>query len=137
MAASPAGQAASSHAEALRARPTAQDGSAEHGRTLFSLYCYACHISAGVPSAFGTIGPDLSDFPSRQLIAGVVPNTPGNLVRWLSNPQSVKRDTAMPPLGLSAAQANDLVAFLLLSRGPTQDEEPGGPPVADPPSTTD
>lgn len=117
-----AGQTASSHAESPTAEPTAQDGSAERGRALFRFHCSVCHAAAGIPVAFGPIGPDLTDFPSRPLIAGVVPNTPGNLTRWLANPQSVKPDTAMPRLGLSAAQANDLAAFLLQQQGPPEEE---------------
>ena len=120
-----AGQTASSHAESREAEPTAQDGSAERGRALFRFHCSVCHAAAGIPAAFGTIGPDLTDLASRPLIAGVVPNTPGNLARWLADPQWAKADTAMPRLGLSAAQASDLVAFLLPPQeAPAQPEAP-------------
>lgn len=135
VAGSVADHTAASYAGSARAGPTAQDASAERGRTLFSVYCSTCHAAAGIPAAL-IIGPDLTDFQSRPLIAGVVPNTPDNLTRWLANPQSLKPDSNMPPPGLSATQANDLAAFLLPQQG-APEEEPGVPPADSPPSATD
>jgi mono/diheme cytochrome c family protein len=100
---------------------SAQTGSAERGRELFSLYCSICHRLEGIPSATGDIGPDLTAFEMREVIAGVLPNTPDNLARWLANPQTVKRDATMPALGLSSAQTSDLVALLLPSAGAATD----------------
>lgn len=105
----------------------AQDGSAERGRALFSLHCSPCHRLDGVPLAIGMVGPNLTDFKSQGVIAGAVPNTPENLARFLANPASVKRDALMPPLGLTAAQINELVAFLLPPQAPG--EEPRGAPT--------
>lgn len=116
-----------------------QDASAERGRALFNLYCVACHRLDGVPLATGAVGPDLTAFKSQGLIAGAVPNTPENLARYLANPATVKRDTMMPPLGLSSAQISDLVAFLLPP--PPTAEEPSGEPTLElpesPPASAD
>jgi cytochrome c1 len=45
-------------------------------------------------------------------IAGQLPNTPDNLVRWVRSPQSVEPDTAMPNLGLSEQQARDVAGYI-------------------------
>ena len=46
------------------------------------------------------------------MIAGELPNSPPNLVRWLLNPPSVEPGTAMPDLGLTDQQAHDIAAYL-------------------------
>jgi cytochrome c1 len=48
----------------------------------------------------------------RKLIAGVLPNNPENMVRWLRSPQSVSPHSAMPDIGLSDADARDIAAYL-------------------------
>jgi len=74
--------------------------------------CGACHEIAGVEGAIGQVGPPLSTFGERTMIAGVLPNTPENLVRWLRHPQSVVPGNAMPDVGLTDAQARDVAAWL-------------------------
>jgi cytochrome c oxidase subunit 2 len=84
--------------------------------------CVGCHGIVGVnltsyndPKAAGLIGPNLTHFGSRNLIAGgVLDNDPGgkNLAIWLQNPQDVKPGSDMPNLGLSQTQTNALVAYL-------------------------
>ena len=65
------------------------------------------------PKATGLIGPNLTHFGSRSLIAGgVLPNDPADLAKWLANPQDVKPGIDMPNLGLSSDQINALVAYL-------------------------
>jgi cytochrome c1 len=46
------------------------------------------------------------------MIAGELPNSPENLVRWIKSPQSVEPGTAMPTLGLTDQQARDAAAYL-------------------------
>jgi cytochrome c len=74
--------------------------------------CGSCHAIAGVRGADGLVGPSLSGFGARRTIAGRLPNTPENLVRWILDPQRVKRGDAMPDVGLSNDQARDVAAFL-------------------------
>ena len=50
------------------------------------------------------------------MIAGVLPNTPENLVHWLRSPQAVVPGNAMPDVGLSDAQARDIAAYLYAER---------------------
>ncbi len=50
------------------------------------------------------------------MIAGELPNTPDNLIRWIENPPSIEPGTAMPNLGLSDKQARDAAAYLYTLR---------------------
>ena len=77
-----------------------------------SFGCGACHTIAGVKGADGEIGPALDDFADRRLIAGRLPNTVPNLLRWLEHPQAVEPGTVMPDMGIEAPQARDLAAYL-------------------------
>lgn len=74
--------------------------------------CGSCHEIPGIPLADGQVGPPLSRFGSRILIAGTIPNSPPNLVFWLQHPQQVRPGTTMPETGLSEAQARDVAAYL-------------------------
>lgn len=85
----------------------------ERGRALASARgCASCHVIQGVESANGTIGPPLDHWSERQYIAGVLPNTPAQLERWILKPQAVKPGIAMPDLALSDSDASDIVAYL-------------------------
>ena len=92
-------------------------GNPGQGAILFGRFsCGACHEVAGVVGANGKVGPPLSTFADRTMIAGVLPNTPENLVRWLRHPQAVVPGNAMPDVGLSDAQARDIAAYLYRGR---------------------
>jgi cytochrome c len=93
-------------------------GNAQHGKELIRSYgCGACHIVPGIHTARGLVGPPLFDFSERTMIAGELPNTPANLVRWIENPQNVEPKTAMPNLGVNQEQAYDIAAYLYTLRG--------------------
>jgi cytochrome c1 len=49
-------------------------------------------------------------------IAGQLPNTPDNLVKWIEDPPAIEPKTAMPKLGLSEAQARDIASYLYTLR---------------------
>jgi cytochrome c1 len=74
--------------------------------------CGACHEIPRIPAARGRVGPSLDGFADRPLIAGVVPNTAGELVAWLRDPPAIQPRTAMPALALSEREAQDIAAFL-------------------------
>lgn len=74
--------------------------------------CGACHTIPGIYTARGLVGPPLYFYSRRTMIAGELPNTPDNLVRWLMNPPAIEPGTAMPDLGLSKQQASDIAAYL-------------------------
>ncbi len=83
-------------------------GAVEIGRA----QCGACHEIPGIASAHGLVGPPLSHFGQRTIIAGLLPNTPDNLIHWLRDPQSVTPGNAMPSTGLDEQQARDVAAYL-------------------------
>lgn len=92
-------------------------GNADRGRRLIAAYdCGTCHTIPGVPGARGMVGPPLLWFARRTYIAGGLPNTPQNLIRWISDPPAVEPDTAMPKLGLPEHEARDVAAYLLTLR---------------------
>lgn len=74
--------------------------------------CAACHTIPGIRQPRGVVAPSLAKFGERAFIAGVTPNTPANLARWVMNPQSIEPKTAMPAVGLDQAQAQDVAAYL-------------------------
>ena len=78
--------------------------------------CGACHTIPGIHAARGLVGPSLAKFGQRTFIAGELPNTPDNLVRWVRSPQSVNSATAMPDLGVTEQQARDVAAYLYSRR---------------------
>jgi cytochrome c len=94
-------------------RPQVPDGDAGHGADLISQFgCGSCHVIPGIREADGKVGPPLTDFGERQIIAGEVANNPGNLIRWIMDPKSIEPGTAMPDLGVTEQQARDIAAFL-------------------------
>jgi cytochrome c2 len=89
------------------------NGNPHRGRQLIVSYgCGACHVIPGIYTARGLVGPPLYFFSRRTIIAGELPNTPDNLVRWLRHPTAVEPGTAMPDLGLNQQQAQDIAAYL-------------------------
>jgi cytochrome c len=88
-------------------------GNPDEGRHLIVAYsCGSCHTIPGIYTARGLVGPPLNFFGRRTMIAGELPNSPDNLIRWLKNPRAVEPGTAMPNLGLSQQQAQDIAAYL-------------------------
>jgi len=49
----------------------------------------------------------------RAFIAGVIQNTPQNMVRWLQAPKQFVPGGAMPNLGVAEQDATDMAAYLL------------------------
>lgn len=90
-----------------------QDAGALHGKQVFMQSpCAMCHTIQGT-DAQAVTGPDLTHVASRNaLAAGTLKNTPENLAKWISNPQSIKPGTNMPPTALSKEDLQSLVAYL-------------------------
>jgi cytochrome c2 len=53
---------------------------------------------------------------SRIYIAGVLRNTPDNMIAWLRNPQAIVSGNAMPNMGLDRKQAQDIAGYLYTLR---------------------
>jgi cytochrome c2 len=83
------------------------------GKTTIQRYgCVACHSIPGIGSHGSNVGPPLDKIARRAYLAGVLPNTPAEMVRWLRNPPRVDPRTAMPDMGISEAEAKDIAAYL-------------------------
>jgi cytochrome c2 len=78
--------------------------------------CRACHMIPGVTGSETYVGRPLENLAERRFIAGVLPNTQANLVRWIRDPKSVDPRTAMPTLGVSERDALDMSAWLLTAK---------------------
>jgi putative membrane protein len=74
--------------------------------------CASCHTVPGVPGARGTVGPALGGISGRPYIAGVITNSPDNLIRWIQHPQQIDPLTAMPDVGVNQAVARDIASYL-------------------------
>lgn len=92
-------------------------GDARDGRrTIRETGCGSCHVIPGVRGADGMVGPPLTAWARRTYLAGHLPNTPENLVRWLKDPPAIEPHTAMPALGLDDREARNVAAYLYTLR---------------------
>ncbi|MBG0799841.1 hypothetical protein IYX23_19405 [Methylocystis sp. L43] len=65
-----------------------------------------------IAGADGLVGPPL-DFISRRIyLAGVLCNTPQNMMAWLQDPQKFVPGNAMPNMNLSEEQSRNITAYL-------------------------
>lgn len=82
---------------------------AQQGYDTFKQSCIGCHA---IGSEGGKLGPNLTNFGERLLVAGIRPNNKEELAAWLKNPQEVKPGNTMPNLNLNDEQVNALVEYL-------------------------
>jgi cytochrome c1 len=88
-------------------------GNADHGKLLLTTYgCTSCHDIPGVEGPKGIVGPPLGKIAARQSIDGKFENTPQNMIQWIQNPQRMDPQNAMPNMGVTAADARDITAYL-------------------------
>lgn len=105
-----------------RQRPAQVEGSmlggnAMRGQRAMRAYgCTACHAVPRMVGDNPSVGPSLEGFGGRAYIAGVLPNTPENLLHWILDPPGVDSLTAMPQLGVTASDAVDIAEFLYTLR---------------------
>ncbi len=92
-------------------------GSPARGKEVIRRYgCEACHSIPGVAGARGQVGPPLDGIGNRSYLAGRLPNSPDNLIRWIRDPQSVAPGTAMPEMGVTEQDGKDIAAYLYTLR---------------------
>ena len=88
-------------------------GNAARGRELIRSYgCGSCHTIPRVTGAEASVGPSLQGIATRAYIAGVLPNQPENMIRWIMNPPGVDEKTAMQNLHVTATDARYIGAYL-------------------------
>jgi cytochrome c2 len=86
-------------------------GDANAGKTDFTTKgCTACHTIDGVQGANGTVGPNLTHIAGQPYDS--FPNDAEFMKQWINDPQAAKPGTAMPKLGLSDQELNDIVTYL-------------------------
>lgn len=104
------------------ARPSYEipGGDADRGRQAMTEYgCVACHTIPGVTRANATVGPPLTGWRARAVIAGEFPNTPAYLIKWIVDPQVMIPGSIMPDVGVPEVVARDMSAYLYtLHRNP-------------------
>lgn len=92
-------------------------GDPARGKAAIGRYgCGSCHTIPGIRGANGLVGPPLAGIASRAYIAGVMQNTPDNLIQWVLDPPRVDQKTAMPKLGVADAEARDIASYLYTLR---------------------
>lgn len=93
--------------------PAGVAGDAAAGQVAVTrMACGSCHVIPGAEEADGRVGPPLTGFAKRQMIAGVLANSPANLERYLRAPDAVVPGNVMPDQHLSDKQLRDITAYL-------------------------
>ena len=88
-------------------------GNAGHGvQVIRDIGCGNCHSIPGISGADGVVGPSLTGIGQRVFLAGVLRNTPANMILWLRTPQAVVPGNAMPDTDLSETDARDVATYL-------------------------
>jgi cytochrome c oxidase subunit 2 len=86
------------------------------GAEAFAARCGGCHSVRGT-AATGSLGPDLSHLMMRQTLgAGILPNDPSTLARWIADPQGLKPGILMPKIDMPQAERAGIVSYLLALR---------------------
>ena len=90
-----------------------QTSGAQRGQEVFLRNtCVNCHAVRGT-NATALVGPDLTHIGSRATLgAGVLPNTPENMRRWVHDASAAKPGALMPRFNLSDADLQALVEYL-------------------------
>jgi cytochrome c oxidase subunit 2 len=82
------------------------------GRAFFIDHCAGCHTVRGTEAA-GRHAPDLTHLNSRRTIAaGLLTNTPGHRIEWITHVQDLKPGARMPAFALTPPETAALSAFL-------------------------
>jgi cytochrome c len=88
-------------------------GNPSRGKIAIRRYgCGACHNIPGIYGANGVVGPSLDGIGTRAYLAGVLPNTPTEMIRWIQYPQNIDPRKAMPNMGVTEFDARDIAAYL-------------------------
>jgi cytochrome c2 len=78
--------------------------------------CGSCHVIPGVGDAVSQVGPSLAGLAVRKYLAGKLENTPDNVMRWITEPQTVVPGNVMPQMNINQSEARDIAAYLFTLR---------------------
>ncbi|MGN6496189.1 MAG: c-type cytochrome [Tsuneonella sp.] len=81
-------------------------------KAVIASHCAMCHVVPGVREGRGRVGPSLAGIGERQVLAGKLPNTRANMLRWITNAQSVAPGSVMPDIPLSPREAGAVADYL-------------------------
>ena len=89
-------------------------GNPQRGKELIAQHgCNVCHAIPGIEGMQGSLGPDLTGVASRPTISNEkVQNTPAKMTQFIQEPASLNPESAMPPIGIPPADAQDMTAYL-------------------------
>jgi len=88
-------------------------GDAAAGRAALEKYeCGVCHFIPGVRGARGQVGPSLGEYRRGPYLSGKHPKTPERVAAWIVDAPAMAPATAMPSVGVTPAEARDIVAYL-------------------------
>ena len=105
--------AAGCGSEGVRAAREMTGGDPHRGLGVIRKFgCSSCHVIPGAGGPQGLVGPPLTSLGGRMYLAGALPNTPENLVRWIRHPQEVRRPNLMPDMGVGEEDGLDIAAYL-------------------------
>ncbi len=96
-----------------------QNGDPVRGRAIIANGvhgCTACHTIPGIRFPRGVVGPPLGGMAQRAFIAGQLPNTPDNMMKWIQDPQGAAPGTLMPNMHVTDRDARDIAAYLYTLR---------------------
>ena len=108
-----AGWAERSHREREGKAAAATGGDPKHGKAAILKYgCVSCHRIPGVDGPDANVGPSLERIAGRVYIAGVLSNSPKELMRWIADPPAVDPRTAMPKLDVAPDDLKHIACYL-------------------------
>ena len=88
-------------------------GNPKLGREALKQYgCRTCHTIRGIEGANAKVGPKLDGLRERNILAGKLPNSPDNLMKWIRDPRSIDPHTDMPNTGVTEEDAKNIAAYL-------------------------
>jgi cytochrome c2 len=109
--------AACGDSNSVEAQTLSIPGSPQNGKQLIQDFgCGSCHTIPGINNADAMVGPPLNAWSRRIYIAGLLRNTPPNLATWIEHPQQIVSGNAMPDMGITHRQAQDIAAYLYTLR---------------------
>lgn len=92
-------------------------GDAQRGVALIKRFgCGTCHLIPGIQGADGLVAPPLIMVGRRVFLAGILRNTPENMMAWIQDPQRFVPGNAMPRMGVTRQEARDITSYLYTLR---------------------
>jgi cytochrome c oxidase subunit II len=102
--------------QAVKEPIQAETAEAQAGQEVFNNSCIGCHAvtPANTTPEQARMGPNLTDFGNRTLVAGILEHNEENIKKWLKDPESVKPGNKMTgKYNLTDEEINAVTQYLL------------------------